>query len=96
MEDEALSQRLSRYPALKKHVEDALDVVENVGGDVGLADSAEERLILAGRDFNRNAMQSWAENQVKARETKFRRTHKQAHKDSKKNSTGTRASEESK
>lgn len=83
MDDEALMNRLSKYPVLKQHIKETLDVVENSHGDMELADTAEERLIETGRKFNRKALQSWANNQVKAKEDNFQHQHKQAHKDSK-------------
>ena len=59
MEDKTLLQNLSKHPALKERLEKILEVVNSE--EIELADTAEERLIEEGRQFNREALQSWAE-----------------------------------
>ncbi len=71
-------------------------MVENSSGEIELADTAEACLIEEGRQFNREALQSWADNQVKIRGDRFKNCHKQVRKDTKKNSIGTQRSEKSK
>lgn len=84
MEDKTLLQNLSKHPALKERLEKILEVVNSE--EIELADTAEERLIEEGRQFNREALQSWAEEQVEIQGVRFEQRHKKKiHKDSKKN-----------
>ena len=55
-----VAERLERHPALKARMERMLDVVENAGGDLVLADDAERRAIEELRQMGLEVMQDWA------------------------------------
>jgi hypothetical protein len=58
---ETVGERLERYPELKERMERLLDVVENTGGDVKLADEAERRAIEELRKMGQQVMQGWGQ-----------------------------------
>ena len=93
MEEDTLSQRLSKYPQLKKRVEHILDVVENSSGEIELADTAEACLIQEGRHLNQEALQCWADKQSAKKASCFEPRHHTVQKEGKKNFGGTVRSE---
>ena len=56
-----LIERLEQYPELELLLEEALDLVENVSGDVVKADEAEDRAVELMRRAGRELLQAWAE-----------------------------------
>jgi len=56
-----VAERLERHPELKERMERLLDVVENTGGDVKLADEAERRAIEELRVMGQQVMQGWGQ-----------------------------------
>ena len=86
--DEEIVRRLSRHPQIRSRVAELLAVVEDSNGDLRLADDAEDRLIEEMRRLGQEAMQSWAQGQVQRTEQEVRHSGR-AHREGKKNSTGT-------
>jgi hypothetical protein len=86
--DEEIIRRLRRHPQIRSRVAELLAVVEDSNGDLRRADDAEGRLIEEMRILGREAMQSWAQGQVKQSEQEVRQSGR-AHREGKKNSTGT-------
>ena len=60
-EHESVAERLERHPDLKERMERLLDLVENVAGDVKLADEAERRAIEELRQMGQQIMQGWGQ-----------------------------------
>ena len=89
LSDEAILRGLNAHPEIKSRIASMLAVVENAGGDVKLADAAEMRLIEEIRRLGQEAMQAWANGQVRASEQGVRQSG-QVHREGKKNSAGTR------
>jgi hypothetical protein len=89
MKSKELAERLEKFPELKARFEELLRIAENPDGSIVLADDAEEQIVQASRKLNRETMQVWAENQSKMESKRFEKQHKNAHKEVKKNSTGT-------
>lgn len=86
--DEEIVRRLGRHPQIRSRVAELLAVVEDSNGDLRRADDAEVRLIEEMRSLGRAAMQSWAQGQVIQSEQEVRQSGR-AHREGKKNSTGT-------
>jgi|JI10StandDraft_1071094.scaffolds.fasta_scaffold1895786_2 hypothetical protein len=89
MKNEELVERLEKFPELKARFEELLRIAENPDGSIVLADDAEEMILLAGRKLTRETLQVWAENQSNTQSERFEQRHKNAHKEIKKNFTGT-------
>jgi len=64
-EQGTIEERLSRHPHLKARIASLSDTIENVGNDVEKADAAEQRVIGEVRCIGQEALQGWAEGQVK-------------------------------
>jgi len=58
---ESVADRLERYPDIKERICRLLDVMENVSGDVKLADEAERRTIDEVRLMGQQVMQGWGQ-----------------------------------
>lgn len=58
---ESVAKRLERHPELRERMERLLDLVENISGDVKLADEAERRAIDELRQMGQEVMQSWGQ-----------------------------------
>lgn len=86
--DEEIVRRLRRHPQIRSRVAELLAVVENSKGNLRRADDAEARLIEEMRILGREAMQSWAQGQVKQSEQEVRQSGR-AHREGKKNFSGT-------
>lgn len=91
LDDEALLNGLRAHPHIKARVASLLAAVEDAGGDLKKADAAEQRMIEEMRRMGQEAMQAWAEGQVKKTELALREEG-QVQRDGKKNSPGTRRS----
>ena len=89
VDSDVIAEKLSQYPTLRQHVEELLRIADNTGGDIILADDAEEQIVDVGRKLNQAALHTWAENQSQLSCQEFAKKHAGAHKDSKKNSAGT-------
>lgn len=93
---DGLEERLNRHPELKAKIESLLSRVENAEGDLTQANEAEHQVIEELRQLGQVALQGWATRQNQAQQDEFLRTHPQAKRTRKKNSTGIVASELSK
>ena len=88
MDDKLFLEQLSKHPALRKRMEQILNVAIDINESIELADTAEERLIEEGRHLNREALEAWAANKINQTAVRFEKKHKSARKDIKKNSVG--------
>lgn len=88
LSDEEITQKLHAHPQIRERIVSLLSVVEAEGEGLRRADDAEERLIEELRRMGQEAMQAWATGQVNQTEQEVRRTGR-AHREGKKNSTGT-------
>ena len=86
--DEQLMQALKEQPRIRQRLEELLAVVGNEAGDCELADDAEMRLTQGLRRLGQDAMQSWAQARVASAEHDVRWAGR-AHREGKKNSSGT-------
>lgn len=89
---ESVGERLERHPELKERMERLLDVVENVSGDVKLADEAERRAIEELRLMGQQIMQGWGQ-RLADKEAQELEGKGEVVRQSKKNSIGTARSE---
>ena len=89
--DEALLAFFRSYPGFRARVASIVGAVGNLGGDLGEADAAEERLVEEMRLLGREALQGWAYERVEATERDVR-GQTGMHRQGKKNSAGTRNS----
>lgn len=96
MDDKLFLEQLSKHPALRKRMENILNVAVDLNDSIELADTAEEHLIEEGRHLNREALEAWAVNKIDKTAAGFEKKHKTARKDVKKNSIGTALLEQSK
>lgn len=89
----SLEERLAAHPRLRDRVERLVDVVENSGGDVVLADEAERRVIAEVRQLGLDVLQSWSEREIgeAVKQARSQRVPVKGH--GKKNSGGTRRSD---
>lgn len=90
---ESVGDRLERHPELKARMEQILDLVENVSGEIRRADDAESRAIEMLRQMGQQVLQGWGERQAEKEADALEAAHKVI-RQGKKNSTGTVASEE--
>jgi hypothetical protein len=86
--DEEIVRGLHEHPQIRRRVASLLSAVRDAGGDLKLADDAEQRLTDELRLLGQEAMQGWAERQVRVTEQEVRRGGR-AHREGKKNSAGT-------
>ncbi len=95
LEDQALLNGLNAHPQIKARIQSLLAAVVDAGGDLKKADAAEERMIEEMRRMGQEALQAWAEGQVKKTEQALREQgHEQGRvqREGKKNSAGTQHS----
>lgn len=85
MNTKELVEALDRYPELKANIEELIKVASNSGGNIELADEAEERLLALSPKLNKTVLQTWAETQATQKSRQFESRHKGARKDIKKN-----------
>ena len=83
-----LSERLEAYPELKIHLEELLDVVEDVNGTLRKADDAEIQVVKNMRKMGSSILHEWASHQEKARTSEWHEDHSKAWKHGKKSSLG--------
>jgi hypothetical protein len=91
LSDEALLAFFQSHPRFRDRLASIVGAVGNLDGDLGEADTAEERLVEEMRLLGREALQDWANERV---ETTERDVRSQAgmHRQGKKNSAGIRSS----
>jgi hypothetical protein len=88
-----LVTRIRAHPGLKERIEAILDIAENKSGELITADQAEGKAIEEVKKLGQELLKEWAVQQhIKAIET-AKKTHPNAKKHEKKNSTGNRHSE---
>jgi len=88
LSDEAIMQCLQEHPRIRQRVALLLAAVQDTQGDLKRADDAEQRLTRELRLLGQEALQGWADAQVSNTERELRRSG-QAHREGKKNSSGT-------
>ena len=88
IDDEALLNRLNKHPVLRERIASLLDVVDDAGDDLKLADDAEDRVVEEVRRMGQEALQAWAAAQIEQTEADVRLSGR-AYRDGKKNSAGT-------
>src|ERR1700687_3134334 len=91
LSDEALLAFFRLHPRFRDRLASIVGAVENLDGDLGRADAAEERLVEEMRLLGREALQDWADERVEATEREVR-DRAGMHRHGKKNSTGIRNS----
>lgn len=69
---QALLNGLNAHPQIKARIVSLLAAVEDAGGDLKKADAAEQRMIEEMRRMGQEAMQAWADGQVKKTEQVLR------------------------
>src|SRR3984893_16327789 len=89
LSDEAFSAILEAHPCLRERFASIAVAVANAGENLKEADAIEERILEEMRLLGREAMQGWAETQVKATEKEIRQ-QPSMHRQGKKNSAGIR------
>jgi hypothetical protein len=89
LSDEAFSAILEAHPGLRERFASIAMAVANSGENLKEADAIEERIVEEMRLLGREAMQGWAETQVKATEKEIRQ-QSSMHRQGKKNSAGIR------
>ncbi len=62
---ETIEERLGRHPEPKARIGSLSDTIENVGNDAEKADAAEQRVIREVRCIGHEALQGWAEGQMR-------------------------------
>jgi len=72
LSDEAFSAILEAHPGLRERFASIAMAVANSGENLKEADAIEERIVEEMRLLGREAMQGWAETQVKATEREIR------------------------
>jgi len=72
---QSLGERIEAYPALKKQMEDMLDIVENVEGKVDKADDAEIQVVDNMRKIGATALEEWAMQREKTATEKWTSEH---------------------
>ena len=95
LSDAAFLAILQAHPGLRDRLVSIALAVMNAEGNLKEADAIEERIVEEMRLLGREAMQGWAETQVKATEKEIRQ-QPSMHRQGKKNSTGIRNLVESK
>ena len=86
--DEDILRGLREHPQIRSRIAALLAVVNDAAGDLKRADDAEDRLLQEIRGLGREAMQTWAQEQVHQTEEDVHRTGRE-HREGKKNSAGT-------
>ncbi len=89
--DEAVLAFLRTHPTLRDRLASIIAAVEGGGGDLKEADAAEARLVEEMRLLGREALQGWAETQVRLSEQAVRQQPR-VHRQGEKNFAGTRRS----
>jgi len=89
LSDEAFLAILEAHPGLRERFASIAMAVANSGENLKEADAIEERIVEEMRLLGREAMQGWAETQVKATEKEIRQ-QPSMHRQGKKNSAGIR------
>jgi hypothetical protein len=69
--EQSLEERLKDFPKLRSRIERMLEVVENSGGDVEKASTAEEHVTEELRQMGKEVLHSWAQRQEQKKEEKY-------------------------
>ncbi len=91
MSNDAVLAFLRAHPSLRSRFASMAAAVDGCGGDLKEADAAEEFLVEEMRLLGREALQGWAETQVRSSEQDLRR-QPGLHRQGEKKSAGTRSS----
>ncbi len=86
--EKSLAERLEAYPELKKHMEQMLDVVENIGGRANKANDAEIQVVDNMRKIGATALQEWAVHREKTTTSQWTEEHPTSIKHGKKSPLG--------
>ena len=79
-------ERLNAYPALKKYVEEMLDIAEDI--NLKKADDAEIKVVNNMRKLGSALLHEWANQQEKSTTLKWKEEHPNAERHGKKKSIG--------
>jgi hypothetical protein len=91
LSDEAFLAFFQSHPRFRDRLASIVGAVGNLDGELGEADTAEERLVEEMRLLGREALQGWAYERVEATERDVR-GQTGIHRQGKKNSAGIRSS----
>ena len=83
-----LLEKLEKYPELKKHVKEMLDIVEDTNNTLKRADDAEIKVVGNMRKIGSIVLQEWAFNQEKAIKDEWKKENINSKKHGKKKSIG--------
>ncbi len=86
--EKSFVERIEAYPELKRHMDQMLDVVENVGGKADMADDAEIQVVDNMRKIGAAALQEWSVQRDKAVTSKWTEGHPNSIKHGKKKFIG--------
>jgi hypothetical protein len=86
--EKSFTERMEAYPELKKHIEQMLDAVENIGGKADKANDAEILVVDNMRKIGATALQEWAIQRDKIATVKWAEEHPTSIKHGKKKSIG--------
>jgi hypothetical protein len=86
--DKSFAERMKAYPELKKHIDQMLDVIENVGGKANKANDAEIQVIDNMRKIGATALQEWAAQREKTASAQWVEEHPTSIKHGKKSPLG--------
>lgn len=84
----SFTERLEAHPELKRHVEQMLDVVENIDGRADKANDAEIQVVDNMRKIGAAALQEWAVQRDKTVTANWNEEHPTSIKHGKKKFTG--------
>jgi hypothetical protein len=87
MEDKEVFAFLSENPGLMNSVKKLVAVAKK-GSSPDRADDAEDMIIGASRELNKEMLQVWSNDKISEIEGRFEKKHPRANKEVKKNSTG--------
>lgn len=80
---DSIEERLNNHLTLKNRVDELLNIVENVNGDIRKADDAEEMVIESLRKMGNEVLHRWAKNreqreveQVRTKQGQFKSSGK--------------------
>ncbi|MGV0029252.1 hypothetical protein [Phormidesmis priestleyi] len=85
----SLEERLKQHPDLRAKIERLLGVVENAQGELKTAHEAEQRVIEEIQKLGQAALQGWASRENEQQTQQWSEQQPKAHRNRKKNSTGT-------
>lgn len=86
--EKSFTERMEAYPELKEHIEQMLNVVENIDGRADKANNAEILVVDNMRKIGASALQEWAVQRNKEATEKWSKEHPKSIKHGKKKCVG--------